>query len=136
MVAIEQVPATERAAGEQHSPAAVYATRQIQFTAERDALHKRWNRVANLRLLAFLAAAACAVWAIRAGVVAIWGLALVLFVAFLVLVRHHAQLGAARRRAEERRAINEEAAWRLKRDWNRLPLRSTFRAEPRASLCR
>jgi hypothetical protein len=130
MVAIEQVPVTDRTADEDGSPAEVYATRQTQFTAERDALDKRWNRVANLRLLAFLAAVACAVWAVRAGMIAIWGLAFILFIAFLVLVRHHAQLGAARRRAEERRAINEEAAWRLARNWNKLPLRSAFRAEP------
>ena len=130
MVAIEQVPETDLAVGTIATPAQVYTARQTQFTAERDALAKRWNRVANLRLLAFLAAVACAVWAVRAGVIAIWGLAFVLFVVFLVLVRHHAQLGAARRRAEERRAINEEAAWRLERDWNHLPLRSTFRAEP------
>lgn len=130
MVAIEQTSDTDRIVGTPDTPATIYVARQTRFAAERDVLNKRWNRVANLRLLAFLAAVACAVWAVRAGMVAIWGLTLVLFIAFLVLVRHHAQLGAARRRAEERRAINEESIWRLERNWNRLPLRSTFRAAP------
>ncbi|CAA9572681.1 MAG: MutS-related protein, family 1 [uncultured Thermomicrobiales bacterium] len=130
MTATEQAPATRTDAAHHESPATIYATRQERFTRERDALDKRWNRVANLRLLAFLVAAACGVWAVRAGSPPLTGLALFLFIGYLVLVRHHAQLGAARRRAEERRAINEEATWRLERAWSRLPLRSIFRVEP------
>jgi hypothetical protein len=109
-------------------PLAIYAARRDEFARERDALAARWNRVANLRLLAFIAAIACAIWAVRAALPPIGVLAAILLIVFLVLVRHHAQLGAARRQAEELRAINEEAGWRLRRDWARLPLRSTRRA--------
>lgn len=112
------------------APEQIYAARQERFARERDALAARWNRVANLRLLVFLVAAGCAGWAVRARALPFAGLALVAFVAFLVLVRHHARLGAARRRAEELRAINQEASWRLRRDWARLPQRSQFRAAP------
>src|SRR4051794_15315704 len=101
------------------APEVVYIARQERFAQERDALAARWNRVANLRLLAFVVAAACAGWAIKARSLPVAGLALVAFVAFLILVRHHAGLGAARRRAEELRAINEEALWRLRREWAR-----------------
>lgn len=109
-------------------PTALYAARQERFTRERDILTARWNRVANLRLLAFIAALACAIGALRTGLLPLAVLAALLFVAFLLLVRHHARLGAARREAEELRAVNEEAGWRLRRDWARLPLRSTRRA--------
>jgi len=109
-------------------PPTLYAARQEEFARERDGLTVRWNRVANLRLLAFILAVACAIWAIRAALPLVGVLAALLLVVFLVLVRHHAQLGVARRQAEELRAINEEAGWRLRRDWARLPLRSARRA--------
>ncbi len=130
MVAVERVrpaaPGPDSGAGA-GGPGASYAARQARFAAERDALHGRWNRVANLRLLAFVLAAICAVGAVRAGSLPLGVLASVLFIAFLVLVRHHARLGTLRRRAEESRAVNEEAGWRLRREWARLPLRSSFR---------
>src|SRR5262245_3992435 len=110
------------------APEAIYGARQERFAGERDALAARWNRVANLRLLAVVVGAICAGWAVRARSLPLAGLALVAFISFLVLVRQHVRLGAARRRAEELRAINEEAAWRLRRAWERVPLRSQFRA--------
>src|SRR3954471_23776576 len=123
MAIVERTSELAGAAGT-GAPGEVYAARQERFARERDALAARWNRVANLRLLAFVVAAACAGGAIKARSLPIAGLALVAFVAFLILVRHHARLGAARRRAEELRAINEEAVWRLRREWARIPLRS------------
>lgn len=109
-------------------PATLYGARQEHFTRERDTLTARWNRVANLRLLAFVAALACAISAARTGILPLAGLATLLLIAFFFLVRYHTRLGAARRAAEELRAINEEAGWRLRRDWARLPLRGTWRA--------
>jgi ABC-type multidrug transport system fused ATPase/permease subunit len=128
MTMTEAPPAGQLPAEHGSDPVAIYTERQERFTRERDALAKRWNRVANGRLLAFLAAVVTAGFALRGASLPLGGLALVLFVGFLVLVSHHARLGALRRQAEERRAINEEATWRLARDWRRLPLRSTFRA--------
>src|SRR4051812_2694203 len=100
MAIVERASDLARAAGPS-APELVYDARQERFTRERDALAARWNRVANLRLLAFVVAAICAGWAVRARSLPLAGLALVAFIAFLVLVRHHARLGAARRRTEE-----------------------------------
>lgn len=111
-------------------PAEVYAARQDRFAREYAALHARWNLVANLRLLAFVMAAGCGIWAVRARALPLGGAALLAFVGFLVLVRHHARLGAARQRAEAARAVNEEAVWRLRRDWTRLPPRAAADAPP------
>ncbi len=128
MTTIEATPVARIPDERRDDPGQIYAERQQRFARERDVLAKRWNRVANGRLLTFLAAAIVAGFALRVGSLPLGGVALLIFVGFLVLVRHHAQLGALRRQAEERRAINEEAAWRLARDWRRLPLRSTYRA--------
>src|SRR5215204_5886679 len=79
--------------------AAIYRERRSRFGAERDALTARWNRLANLRLVAFLVAAAFVVWAVGGR---IWwplgpaGLALALFVG---LVIRHRQVGRTRQRA-------------------------------------
>ena len=133
MATIEGAGTVIRATGDAVTagPLAIYAAREADFARERDALTVRWNRVANLRLLAFILAVACAIWAVRAALPLLAVPAALLLIAFLVLVRHHAQLGAARRQAEELRAINEEAGWRLRRDWARLPLRSARRATAR-----
>lgn len=130
MATIEGAGTVIRATGDTVTtgPLAIYAARQEEFARERDGLTIRWNRVANLRLLAFVLAVACAIWAVRAALPLIGVLAALLLIVFLVLVRHHAQLGASRRQAEELRAINEEAGWRLRRDWTRLPLRSARQA--------
>lgn len=112
------------------SPDAVYAARRERFAREAAQLEGRWNRVANLRLLAFLAAVGCLAWGIRAWIVPLIGLGGLLLVAFLTLVRHHVLLGQARRRALELATIAEEAGARRRRDWAALPLRSTFRAAP------
>jgi hypothetical protein len=78
----------------------------------------------------FIAAAACAVWAVVARSPAIGALAAALFLAFIALVIHHGRLGASRRRYAELWSINDEAGRRLARAWEGLTLRHTSRAEP------
>jgi energy-coupling factor transporter ATP-binding protein EcfA2 len=115
--------------GDGQTPDAIYAERRERFAREAEALEARWNRVANLRLAAFLAAVACIGWGIR---VRGWfwiGAGALLLIGFLVLVRHHVVLGRARRRALEFVAISVEAGGRRRRDWGELPLRSGQRAE-------
>lgn len=111
-------------------PAALYERRAAWFAGARDGCQRRWNLVANLRLAAFLVAAAWVWWAYHAR--AVWPLALagVGFAAFLALARYHGRLGRARRRFDELRAVNVEAVWRLARAWDDLPLRHEFQAAP------
>ncbi|MFN8511485.1 MAG: hypothetical protein U0232_15035 [Thermomicrobiales bacterium] len=114
--------------GDEQTPDAIYAGRRERFAREAAALEARWNRVANLRLAAFLVAVACLGWGVRVRLWPLVGVGGLLLVAFLVLVRHHVMLGRARRRALEFVAIAVEAAARRRRDWEALPLRSAYRA--------
>ncbi len=107
-----------------------YRARRDRFARERDALTRRWNRVANLRLLAFLAAAGglgYGVWQ-RSLITAATGV--LLLGVFLLLVRHHGDLGRRRRRASILHDLNAEALSRIARDWDALPLRHAIRAAP------
>ena len=111
-------------------PAAVYQERTARFAAERDRVNARWNGVANLRLLTFVAA-------LIAGGVGLWqGMPLLtwaggaLLVGFVALVKYHNILDVVRLRAAELWAINAEAAPRLARDWPALPVRHAVRADP------
>lgn len=115
-------------AGDRQTPDAIYAARRARFGREGSDLEARWNRVANLRLLAFLAAAVCVGWGIRTRSPWLFVAGAPMLVAFLALVRHHVVLGQARRRALELVMISDEAGARRRRDWRALPLRSTFRA--------
>ncbi len=110
--------------------AAPYRERHDRFAMERDALGRRWNRVANVRLLAFLAAAVAlgfGVWT-RAPVPLVAGI--VLLGLFALLARHHADLGRRRWHAATLAEINREGIARIERDWNALPLRHVARAAP------
>lgn len=120
----------EPATGSVVRPDDHYRARRDRFAQERDALTRRWNRVANLRLLAFLAAASglgYGVWQ-RSALAAVAGV--ILLGVFLLLVRHHGDLGRRRRRAAILHDLNAEALSRIARDWDALPLRYTIRAAP------
>ncbi|MEA2524718.1 MAG: hypothetical protein QOF73_1945, partial [Thermomicrobiales bacterium] len=110
--------------------ASLYGGRWVRFAAERDALTARWNRLANLRLVAFVAAAACVVWAIwvRRWLPVVPGATAL--VAFVVLVVMHRRVGRERWHAAILHDLNDEAEKRVRRDWAELPLRHAFRAAP------
>jgi hypothetical protein len=105
------------------SPAAVYAARAEAFRTEVSGLTERFNRLANLRLVAFIAAAACLMWGFSQGGPAAIGGGLILAVVFLVLVRQHRLIGLRRERVTGLHAINVEAGERLARRWQNVPLR-------------
>ncbi len=87
------------------------------------------NRVANLRLLAFVGImlfAGAAVWQ-RSPLLGV--LALLCLLAFVFLIRGHQRLKRSRLRYELLRQINEEALSALQRDWDRLPLRHAAAVE-------
>ncbi|HET8628742.1 MAG TPA: hypothetical protein VFL91_15075 [Thermomicrobiales bacterium] len=123
------VTAAARAAPTGDAVEAVYRERAARFARERDACTARWNRVANLRLLVFVVAVACAavgVW--RRAPLFAFPAALCLG-GFIALVVYHNLLGRRRRRYAELWALNEEACRRLARDWDALPLRHPDRAD-------
>ncbi len=107
----------------------MYRERVTRFGRERDAVGTRMNRVANLRLLAFMGMilfAGAAVWQ-RSPLLSV--LALFCLAAFVFLIRAHQRLKRSRLRYEVLRQINEEVLSALRRDWDRLPLRHAAAAE-------
>jgi hypothetical protein len=108
----------------------LYASRRDRYAGERDALTQRWNRLANLRLIAFVAFAASVVWAIwvRSWLPAAPGA--IALVAFVGLVVVHRRVGRLRWRAAILHDLNDEGEKRVRREWAGLPLRHTFRAAP------
>ncbi|MBV9579263.1 MAG: hypothetical protein JO057_11810 [Chloroflexi bacterium] len=118
-------------AREQASPEAIYRARADAFTADALVLGRRFNRVANVRLLAFLATAACLIWAVAQGGAPAAGLGLAFGAVFVGLVRYHRQLGRQRDHARGMRDVNVESMDRLARRWETIPLRHTVSANPR-----
>ncbi len=124
---VEAPPAAvQRQAG---TPEQVYDTRCTHFGELRDAVARRWNILANLRLLAFLAAVFALGVGFQQGMDLLKLAGLGLLALFIVLVRYHSVLGKERRRYDELYKINNEARLRLRRQWADLPLRHTVRAE-------
>ena len=107
-----------------YSPEETYRVRAARFAAERDALHRRWNRVSNVRLVLFVLALVAAVAGLWLQASWLYALAGALAVGFLAAVAYHTALGARRRRSNELWAINDEGLRRARRDWATLPLRA------------
>ena len=107
----------------------VYDARCRRFAEERDALARESNRISNVRLLVFTAAAACFGWALWSELVVLGVVGVLLLAGFVVLVARHRRLEHARRRAVGLHRINDEARKRLDRAWESLPLRHTVSAD-------
>jgi hypothetical protein len=113
------------------SPETIYRSRADAFSAEAIRLSRRFNRIANLRLVAFVAAGTFLIWGVTQGVAAAVGLAVAFGATFAGLVRYHRQLGLRRNRASGLRDVNLEAIERLARRWENIPLRHRATADPR-----
>jgi hypothetical protein len=111
------------------SPEQVYEERAARFEAECTRETQRWNRISNFRLLAFVAAALSVAAGWWQEIPALWVLGGALLAVFFVLVWYHGRVGKLRQRFEELFRINSEALMRLRRQWDKLPLRHRFRAE-------
>jgi len=103
------------------NPRIPYETRLADATASYEAIDARWNRVANLRLIAFVAAVIAGAWGL-------WGrapqgflLGGILLATFIALAIYHARLGKERARRGVLRAMQEEAIARIDRRWRDLP---------------
>ncbi|MFT4041407.1 MAG: hypothetical protein QM692_24705, partial [Thermomicrobiales bacterium] len=99
-----------------------YRVRLAEAAALYDAADQRWNRVANLRLVAFVAAAGAAAWAIWGSGAALgWPLAGVLLLGFIALAIYHNRLGRERARLAISMAVQQDAIARIERRWADLP---------------
>src|SRR5215208_5184277 len=94
-------PDTSEQSHPDFSPEAIYRDRSQRFEQLCDVETQRWNRIANIRLFAFLAAAVAIVWGLIAGITVLWVLGLALLALFFGLVRYHNNLGRLRQRYEE-----------------------------------
>ena len=107
-----------------------HRARVAEFARLRDSYAAQWNRVANVRLGAFVLAAVALGWGVWQGILPLTAAGLVLLAAFFVLVYRHNQLRRARDRYAGLTRLNEEAGLRLARDWDHLPARHTATAPP------
>lgn len=100
----------------------LYASRTQEFQRKFDAVSRRWNRIANLRLVVFLAGAGLITWGLWQGfpILVLPGLAALSLFAWLVT--YHQRLGRQRHRLGLLAKINREAISRLERDWKTLPV--------------
>ena len=118
------------------SPEAMYASRCVEFAAERDRTAVLSRRLANINLSLVAAALICiglAVW-FRTAVWLAVGLGLGL--GFIASYVYHGVIDRRQQRAETLRAINDEGLKRLHRDWDGLPLRQSATPAPDDSYAR
>jgi MutS-like protein len=105
------------------SPAEQYARRRERCAAEAAQLGRRSERLANLRLLLFLAALAVGAAGLLTALPNLLAASLLPLAGFVGLVRLHRRVEQARRRQAGLARINQEAGWRLARNWAALPVR-------------
>ena len=103
------------------NPRLPYDTRLATATAGYERINARWNRVANLRLVAFVAAVVAGAWGLWGRAPLGFPLAAALLALFVVLAMYHARLGQARARLALLRAMQQEAIARIDRRWADLP---------------
>lgn len=102
-------------------PGLSYETRLAAATSGYERIDARWNLVANARLVAFVGAAAAAVWGLWGRASLGWPLAALFLGVFVALAVYHSRLGRERARLATLRAIQEEALARIDRRWDDLP---------------
>ncbi|MDP9352618.1 MAG: MutS family DNA mismatch repair protein [Chloroflexota bacterium] len=104
------------------APEEIYQARVEHFTAQRDTVAGRMDRVANLRLLLFVLASAAIGWGLwqQSALLALLGIAIL--GGFGALVRHHGKLFSRRERYDELARLNQEALARIARSWEALPI--------------
>ena len=116
--------------------AEVYRQRVADFGAQAAAYDRRWNQVANLRLLLSVAAFAALGVAIWRGPLWLFWLAGVLALSFVVAIVYHERLKWQRERYATLQALNAEGLQRLQRDWNALPVQAVIPYHEYSSLQR
>ncbi len=108
----------------------IYLERAAHFASLQGTAARRWDRVANWRLVAALAALTAAGIGGWRGLPPMLWLAAILAVAFLALVAYHTHLAARRDHFATRWALSQEGLARLRRDWAALPMRQPHGPPP------
>jgi predicted ATPase len=108
--------------------ASIYAERRTRFATLRDHIDRRWNQLANLRLLLFVLALGAAALGWGQSQPWLFALAALLLLGFLVAVGLHYRLGLRRTRYATLATINREGEARLARNWASLPPRDPLPA--------
>jgi len=101
---------------------AVYRERRARFDSARERVERRWNLVANLRLVAFVLLGIALWQALFAGPMAWWMAVAVALAVVVGLVGHHGRLKVERDRLERLVAVNDAALARLAHRWAESPL--------------
>ncbi len=113
------------------TPAALrYRERRTRFISEAERLAGRSGRLANLRLLAFVAAVGFGTWALWTGFSPIWLGGLAALAAFVALVVRHRRVERDRERTAGLARLSREGEQRVARDWASLPVRHEVAVEP------
>jgi MutS domain III len=102
---------------------AEYEGRRARSGIERDALRRRWNRLGNLRLLAFFACLILVGVGLQTGLLGAYVVAAITFVLFVLLIARHRRVGRALNEAAALHDVNAESLLRCARDWETLPLK-------------
>jgi len=104
-----------------HAPS-IYQAREESFGARRDAVHRRWNLLANLRLVGFimLAGVAWLIW--RDGNLLLVVLEALIAVGILMLVARHRQLRRERDNLQRLVDVNTRSRDRALLAWDAAPL--------------
>ncbi len=113
-------------------PAELYDRRVEELRTRHEVAERRWRRFANVRLVAFVLMAGSVWWMVAVGGEArmVAGLAVAATLAgFGILVRFSSQARATALRLADLRAMNEEGARRVRREWSALEQR-TWAAVP------
>ena len=108
----------------------IYARRAATFGRRARRLGNLSSRFSYSRGGVFLLALACLVIAIFGSLHAVFfALSAILAVGFVILVVRHEAVSAAEMRCRAMATLNEHALYRVRRDWNRLPVPAVV-AEP------
>ncbi len=107
--------------GEAEDAQAVYTARMSTFESARAAVHRRWNLIANIRLVVFVALG-LAVWWLVSDRSQLPGLVVLLaLVALIWLIVTHRRLRHERDRLDRLVHVNADALARLNLDWDAAP---------------
>ncbi|MBA2753601.1 MAG: hypothetical protein H0U40_03950, partial [Chloroflexia bacterium] len=115
------------------APVDVYGERVADAVARYTILNRRWNRLANLRLVAFIAGAGFLGWGLWEDITTATVAGVAGLVAFAWFVREHGRVGRQRQIAALVGTVNREAIARVRRDWADLPLRDPWTPPPEHS---
>ena len=112
--------------GDTRDPSELYLARVARFRERRDEFLRRARLISHARFAVVLILIGLIVWAFSSDTTLSVGLVVlgvVLTAAFVVLVLMHDRVDARVRWYDGLRVVNREAAARVVRDWNALPMR-------------